>query len=310
MIDRILSWKINRQLTKTTSRAYSILSGEIHKFVTLLYPHGMWVREPLADIETRHQITKKYAEFCNVIYHSVACDYSDLYATADILQKDGDAWNIIEAFETRYPSQEEINAMAFKKYVFEFVGYKIKKSIIVCLRDYFSYKNLDLIFEEFDMTEQVNSVYRKFFASIRKEKIKKETLYPQIKSLDEAYVDYSSFLPQSLWENNDNMANHLLLLKQSECRVVVKNRFHIFRLHPGFFSYVSKYEAQIRFLLSATNDVKKVFIHNKDFEKVHLQEMAKNFPKYAISIIELTEKLREWQNYCPIPFPTIPYGGY
>lgn len=308
IFDKFISNQITRKIKKKILTPYSMLSYEIHAFVTLFFPNGIWVRERISDIYLRSKVTKKYTQLYNLVYLPTAYDFSGLYATADIIQKDGEMWNIIEAFDVSEPTQEQIYDMAFKKYVFELAGYKINKSIIFCVRDNFVHKNLDNVFQKFDVTAQVDKVCQQFMESIYFHKNQEKSLYPQVTTAENAYIDYNGDVQKEKFENYE--ANDSYRLGQNNCRIVTKDNFYVFKLCLSFSPTVSVPEKHIKFLLFATHDINKVYIPCLNFEKSHHREMIKAFHRYEEDLLKLNDKLYEWKNYNSIPMPTIAFNQY
>ncbi len=303
IFNKLMSRQISSKIKNKILSPYSMQSYEIHAFVTLLYPNGVWIRDRISDIYRRSKTTKKVSQNGNLIYLATAYEYSGLYATVDVLQKDGDSWNIIEAFDIERPTQEQIHDMAFKKYVFELAGYKINKSIIWSVRDHFIHQDVNNTFMQFDVTLQVNKIYKLFIEEFHIPQDKQKPIYPQVTVSENAYIDYSTNDQFPLWKNDYNKLHQT---EQNNCRIVTEKDFFVFKLRKFFPSYVSFFEEHIRFLLSTTYEKNKIFIHCADFEKAHHREMAKSFSKYEKDLFELNNKLCEWKDYVQIPMPTFP----
>ena len=92
--------------------------------------------------------------------------------------------------------------------------------------------------------------------------------------------------------------------------IVTKDNFYVFKLCLSFSPTVSVPEKHIKFLLSATHDINKVYIPCLNFEKSHHREMIKAFHRYEEDLLKLNDKLYEWKNYNSIPMPTIAFNQY
>lgn len=104
---------------------------EVESYARLLFPSGeMLTGKPQ---QTKIATEKTIAEGKNVIFQATVITGEGMLAKADIIEREGDSWNIYEVKSTTEIKDEHLLDVAFQKVAFTKAGYKVAKVSIIYL---------------------------------------------------------------------------------------------------------------------------------------------------------------------------------
>ena len=133
---------------------------EVQELAHKLFPSGTLISE--GDLQYLAYKTQKVSETNSVLFEATAILPDKAFCRIDILEREDDAWNLIEIKSSANVLDHHINDLAFQKYVFENAGYKINKTKIIYLNnDYVRKGDLDIraLFVTKDVSSLINEVY-------------------------------------------------------------------------------------------------------------------------------------------------------
>ncbi|MEI6266675.1 MAG: DUF2779 domain-containing protein [bacterium] len=105
--------------------------NEVENYARLLFPDGTLIDAKLE--QAKDKTTELIKKGANVIFQATAITDKGLLAMADILEREGDSWNIYEVKSTTKIKKEHLIDSAFQLVAFENAGFKISKMHIVYL---------------------------------------------------------------------------------------------------------------------------------------------------------------------------------
>ena len=136
------------------------IGNEVQEYACKLFPSGKMVGD--GDIEYMAHKTEQMAQEYNVLFEATAILHDKAFCRIDIMEREGNAWNLIEIKSATEVKDNYIDDLAFQKYVFEHAGYKINRLKVIYLNKYYVRKGILDIRELFvieDVTLLVDKVY-------------------------------------------------------------------------------------------------------------------------------------------------------
>jgi len=133
-------WKNNRDVVPQDNPEdveHRIEQGnEVEGYARLIFPKGGALLEGKPE-QTKRETEAAVAAGKDIIYQATVITDSGLLAKADVLQRDGDSWDLYEVKSTTEIKKDHLLDATFQKVAFEEAGYKIGKVNIVYLnKDY------------------------------------------------------------------------------------------------------------------------------------------------------------------------------
>lgn len=150
--------KHRKDLYKNDSGNFIENGYDIQNLACQLYPEGIMINAEPWEVSKGAKETQKLSREKSILFEAVAELPCGAFCRADILQKSGQGWNLIEIKSTNSIHPEHIDDLAFQHFVFSKAGYQIKKHFILHLnKDYIRGRNLDIssLFKTEDVTLQV-----------------------------------------------------------------------------------------------------------------------------------------------------------
>lgn len=133
--------KNNRELYRFSDENDCSVQNLAHQ----LYPAGIRITAEYWDVLNGVMQTKKLAADNSVLFNAVAELPQGMFCHADILQKDGRSWNLIEIKAANSVKPEHVNDITFQYNVFSKAGYPIKNCFVLHLnKDYVRGAELDV----------------------------------------------------------------------------------------------------------------------------------------------------------------------
>lgn len=158
--------------------------NEIQDLARQCYSNGVLVDSESWDVIGGAVKTKALAETNNILFEATAKLDNGCFCRIDILERNGDAWNLIEIKSATSVKDYYIDDLSFQKYVFENAGYPVKQCRVLYVNnDYVRHGELDIsqMFREEDVSERVAEackdveMYVKGMLSAQQEKNEPET---------------------------------------------------------------------------------------------------------------------------------------
>lgn len=111
---------------------------------------------------THQSITKNY----EIVFEATAINDDNCNARIDILQKNGDCWNLIEVKSSTKKDIKYITDLAYQYYIFSQVGYKIDKCLLMLVNNEYVFNDNEIDLSKFfrfedvtdDVIEQINKI--------------------------------------------------------------------------------------------------------------------------------------------------------
>lgn len=136
------------------------IGNEVQEYARQLFPSGKMVGG--GDIEYAAFRTKEMSKENNILFEATAIVPNQAFCRIDIMEREGNAWNLIEIKSASEVKDNYIDDLAFQKYVFENAGYKINRSEVIYLNNKYTRKGPLDIYELFvreDVSLLVEQVY-------------------------------------------------------------------------------------------------------------------------------------------------------
>ena len=134
------------------------LGENIHNLAYSLFDGGVMVEAEHFEVDKGALLTKDLSKTYNILYEATAKLNNGCFCRIDVLERNGNAWDLIEIKSATSVKDYYIDDLSFQKYVFENAGYEIKKCK-VCHIDssYVRMGELDIMqmFKIEDVTELV-----------------------------------------------------------------------------------------------------------------------------------------------------------
>lgn len=136
---------------------------EVQELAHKLFPSGMLISD--GDLQYLAHKTKKASETNNILFEATAVLSDKAFCRIDVLERNRDAWNLIEIKSSANVLDNHIDDLAFQKYVFENAGYKINKTKIIYLNKYYVRKGaLDI--RELFITEDISLLVDELYPDV------------------------------------------------------------------------------------------------------------------------------------------------
>ena len=107
------------------------IGNEVQEYARKLFSSGKMVGD--GDIEYMAHKTEQMSQEYNVLFEATAILPDKAFCRIDIMEREGNAWNLIEIKSATEVKDNYIDDLAFQKYVFENAGYKINRIKVIYL---------------------------------------------------------------------------------------------------------------------------------------------------------------------------------
>lgn len=166
-------WKHKRELvpddTSVEVRDNKFEQGnQVEAIARQLFPSGVLVSgyNTQAQVNTKHLI----ADGNNILFQATVITDNGLLAMADILERNGDGWNIYEVkSSSEIKKDQHLPDVAFQRVVFETAGYKINHVDIIHINKDFVLHDLLINAREFMVIQNVDDEVAELLPTIRDE---------------------------------------------------------------------------------------------------------------------------------------------
>lgn len=136
---------------------------EVQELARKLFPTGKLVSE--GDLQYLAYKTKKMSEENRILFEATAMLSDKAFCRIDIMEREGNAWNLIEIKSATKVKENYIDDLAFQKYVFENAGYKINHVKVIYLNKfYIRHGALDI--RELFVIEDISLLVDKIYADV------------------------------------------------------------------------------------------------------------------------------------------------
>lgn len=143
------------------------IGNEVQELASKLFPFGKMVGD--GDIKYMAEKTKQMSEENSILFEATAIIPDKAFCRIDIMEREGDAWNLIEIKSATEVKDNYIDDLAFQKYIFENAGYKINRLKVIYINNqYIRKENLDIyeLFVTEDVTLRIDEIYADVKANI------------------------------------------------------------------------------------------------------------------------------------------------
>ena len=139
------------------------IGNEVQEYARQLFPSGKMVGG--GDIKYAAFRTKEMSRENNILFEATAIVPNQAFCRIDIMEREDNAWNLIEIKSASEVKDNYIDDLAFQKYVFENAGYKIKRSEVIYLNNKYTRKGPLDIYELF-VREDVSLLVEQVYANV------------------------------------------------------------------------------------------------------------------------------------------------
>lgn len=139
------------------------IGNEVQEYARKLFSSGKMVGD--GDIEYMAHKTEQMSQEYNVLFEATAILPDKAFCRIDIMEREGNAWNLIEIKSATEVKDNYIDDLAFQKYVFENAGYKINRIKVIYLNKFYTRKGPLDIYELF-VIEDVTLLIDEIFADV------------------------------------------------------------------------------------------------------------------------------------------------
>ena len=139
------------------------IGNEVQEYARQLFPSGKMVAG--GDIEYAALRTKEFSEKHRILFEATAMVPNQAFCRIDIMEREENAWNLIEIKSATEAKDNYIDDLAFQKYVFENAGYKINRCEVIYLNNKYTRKGPLDIYELF-VREDVSLLVDRVYANV------------------------------------------------------------------------------------------------------------------------------------------------
>lgn len=137
---------------------------EIGARARALFPEGILIRDR-SLLKSTEQTETAIRDGASCIFEA-SFIFEDIWVRCDILQKDGDSWNLIEVKMSTSVKKEHLPDLAIQKYVLTGCGIPISKTQLMYVNNECMYPDLSDLFITEEATERVESLMDNVYSDI------------------------------------------------------------------------------------------------------------------------------------------------
>ena len=152
---------LTQEIDKATQRRFDV-GNEVQELAREFFPGGVMVPAENWDVINGSKITADLAKNNDILYEAFAKLDNGAFCRIDILKRNGDGWDLIEIKSTTSVKSEQIEDLAFQKYVFDNAGYSVKQCWVMHINSNYLRKGpIDVkeLFQIENITDKVSDVY-------------------------------------------------------------------------------------------------------------------------------------------------------